>query len=1096
MPLFMPTNIVPSTLGALGSGTVDAAAPIAISWQVNGNVPMVAYKIDIMENNAQSTVVFSTDKITLSTPFYGTNAKGEAVFFSHELAASMLVNGRSYKMVITQWWSDTESVTQQSAAVFLCRSAPRITIDDFSDTVGATAKTWTATYQQAEGDALSLVRWRLARQDSLDDPLDDTGYVATAQLAYTYDGLFSGQKYALRCSIETVNGVKADTGWRDFTAMYTMNQITRSVKVASSSKDSGITLQWAALPDIPGEVTGDVTIANGQATLDADGEAITWQMAKTEEETAAFPKQWSLLWEGSYQGSQQDLAVDLLETKCRYNGNGLCLAESYMPYDNKYDCEGIAFGDDMCIGLFGENRAARSADNGKTWTEFLLPKASYALHYSCIATDGKTFIAFPEYYVNPSEIPTEAVKYARSEDGINWTEVMGPSTYGNADYESGGYSWSCCTWGNGVWVAIANSSPKLRIVYSYDGRMWMPARNYVTAGAYRSIAYSPQNGFLAAGGYDNGSYRQADNTLARSPDGILWFEERIESPEGAPVYLSKVIVGPNGKFFAYPTVGAKRNPYGAKYYGASMQWVPYDNTKSLELEVFPAATIWEVADVGYDGKLFIRTSPAREGMAPSFDVSEDGKNWRYVLSNIETQLTFVACKPGHAILFSPADWSVNRNAAITKNDFTVKISARADGDGKTADFYLQTDVGSHRVTSRNLKIGDDMKVLMAWEPDRNYALNGWENQIHYVYFADENGVQKWNYVAVPDSAILSVTLYGHTGLSQICKKVWVGACKTNIDGDHTWNNADTLLLADFDDGAGGGIAGAGTVDEYVVYRMDGDKNTRLCAAVDKTELTAMDCSARTGETYRYYIFPKSGEKLVSNAFVSGDISPCFWDWTILSCAEREDGSFRPEAVFRFQMNVFSGNISNSSKPSVLENFTQFPTIQRAPANYKSGTLSGYLGGVDKEHNYCDTREMRDALYALSNTGNTLFLKNRKGDLWKIAVSGPISVRTEDATRQQAQVASVPWVEVGDAEDVRIFLTPHDALWTESDSSAPTVTGELQDLKEVQSAFYTYKEGPDVGYVGIKEVQVNKMRYTEKKNEQGGISVIIGKGGGS
>ena len=196
------------------------------------------------------------------------------------------------------------------------------------------------------------------------------------------------------------------------------------------------------------------------------------------------------------------------------------------------------------------------------------------------------------------------------------------------------------------------------------------------------------------------------------------------------------------------------------------------------------------------------------------------------------------------------------------------------------------------------------------------------------------------------------------------------------------------------------------------------------------------------------------------------------------------------------MNVTSGNISNNNKPSVLENFTQYPTVQRAPANYKSGTLSGYLGGLDQAHNYCDTRQMRDALYAISNTENTLFLKNRKGDLWKIAVSDAISVQTQDNTRQQAQIAAVPWVEVGDAEDVQIYITQNDALWTEADSSAPTVTGELQDLKEVQSAFYTYKEGPDVGYVGIKEVQVNKMRYTEKKNEQGGISVIIGKGGGS
>ena len=52
-------------------------------------------------------------------------------------------------------------------------------------------------------------------------------------------------------------------------------------------------------------------------------------------------------------------------------------------------------------------------------------------------------------------------------------------------------------------------------------------------------------------------------------------------------------------------------------------------------------------------------------------------------------------------------------------------------------------------------------------------------------------------------------------------------------------------------------------------------------------------------------------------------------------------------------------------------------------------------------------QMRDAIYALSTTENTLFLKNRKGDLWKIAISGEISMETGDNTAAQPQTATIP-----------------------------------------------------------------------------------------
>ena len=93
----------------------------------------------------------------------------------------------------------------------------------------------------------------------------------------------------------------------------------------------------------------------------------------------------------------------------------------------------------------------------------------------------------------------------------------------------------------------------------------------------------------------------------------------------------------------------------------------------------------------------------------------------------------------------------------------------------------------------------------------------------------------------------------------------------------------------------------------------------------------------------------------------------------------------------------------------------------APQNYQSGTLQSLIGVVN-DGEYSDTIDLRDAIYNLSLTTNTLFLKNRKGDLLRIRPSVEISMETMDNTRAQALTVSFPWVEVGDASGVAVYRT--------------------------------------------------------------------------
>lgn len=80
MALFMPTNITPSTLGALGNGTVDASQNMTVTWQVDGQNAMTAFEIKILANTAESAQLYDSGKRTDNCPFYGRNAKGDVVF--------------------------------------------------------------------------------------------------------------------------------------------------------------------------------------------------------------------------------------------------------------------------------------------------------------------------------------------------------------------------------------------------------------------------------------------------------------------------------------------------------------------------------------------------------------------------------------------------------------------------------------------------------------------------------------------------------------------------------------------------------------------------------------------------------------------------------------------------------------------------------------------------------------------------------------------------------------------------------------------------------------------------------------------------------
>mgnify|MGYP004466207285 CR=1 FL=1 len=713
MALFMPANITPSTLGALGNGTIDAMQGLTVSWQVNGQNAMTAFEIKVMENTAQSTVLYDTGKKTDGCPFWGTDAAGNTVFFQYAVSAAALSsagisNGNTYKLAITQWWSDTESVTQQSAAVFLCRSTPVLTIDTFTQPVDNSRFTWTASYTQAQGDAVVWVRWQI-KTLATDTVLRDTGNIATGQFSFTYDGLFDGASYAVKCETETVNGVRAETPWTPFAVEYGTGYNRGAVTTKPVRALNGIEVSWPNAIDIPGTATGDYTIADGKLTL-PEGSSVTWG------ETAQTAGSWFIRWDGVV---------------------------------NALPCDIFSF---------------------------------------------------------------------TTEDGVKVT--------------------------------------------------------------------------------------------ASIPDG-MW---------------------------DYWLTGGRR------YRGLNVRTNASESIPDMYVPLSGADKRWNAPEPG-DRIVVTMIFPSGSGKA--------------LYAGVDLYKDFKGTLPGEDQLPSETLYP----EAVEKFLFR---------GGNTLDRH---DVfGS---------FGYEQRVS-------NFVLNG----------------------------------------SQTCDYLWVRNGAEN-PGTSPQFDDQTVMLADF----AGGDLNAGTseltdlVDGWAVYRLgEGKSVLELVARLTNQETRLTDSAARRGVKYRYYVFGTKNGAISVASISSGQAAVPFWDWVILDCREDDEGVFHPKQVFLFSLNVTSGTVDNNNAPNLLQNYTRYPLVQLSPWNYRSGKLSGYIGSVGTDGEYTDSISLRDALYGLSTSEGTLFLKNRKGDLIRVAVNGSIAMDTKDETRQQAQIGSVPWVETGAADDVKIVTTSADALW--------------------------------------------------------------------
>ena len=269
--------------------------------------------------------------------------------------------------------------------------------------------------------------------------------------------------------------------------------------------------------------------------------------------------------------------------------------------------------------------------------------------------------------------------------------------------------------------------------------------------------------------------------------------------------------------------------------------------------------------------------------------------------------------------------------------------------------------------------------------------------------------------------ISSVTLNGGTTTD------WATAVYGNANAQVLLTAQDMDFHREYDNpsvafpGAGGlaPVSYFGSQTDGTVYRRTNGGPLEFFANFGWTdsspELVYYDYGATNGNCYVYQVINQYAADTQAVINQSDAVSPCFWEWDLIETAteqNRANGDYMALNVFRFALNVASGSDGNGAAPGVYPTFTQYPVVMPDTQNRHSGTLAGLIGWLKAPGEYEDTNDLRDALRKLSGTKNTLFLRSRRGDFWKVAVSGEIQTSVNDNSLKQEITASVPWVEIG------------------------------------------------------------------------------------
>lgn len=1026
MAIFQPSNVIPSSFAGIGGQTVDANDNMSVSWQVNGNSPMTAFKLQIYNNKTNENVLDSTI-ITLDNPFYGVDNKGNPKQFTYSPANSKwsawgVENGNEYKMIITQFWdtNNANSVTQYSGSVFLARETPTVSITfnpALANGKGTVAKQSFGATVIPQGTTLNSVRWQFGGIDSdisdLTNPIDeslvtiidDTGAINTAVLEYEYAGLFSGKNYAINCIIETQEGIEQSSGWQAFTVSYEEAEISESNIISTEClADDSVLLSWAEAINIKGTMspTGATpTVENGLLEL-GPSQSVTWDNVNNN--AMNFPSPWTMGWKAKKQ---------LINKQNSFNFLGA-------PYP--------------------VTRYSDISENGKFFAGVVLYSNPNLYIYDFEKKTGQIFNYYVEqviFYDNNHIIfeTGSSIILAQIFYSGNSLQLTVTSTVSRSGVRNGGIA---CA--NNKICALVVGPANVLYVYNVSSSYTISYNKNVSvtiSDYFKRLELSPSGVNVVMFSSPSPEYRILQCTVCNlSTDNIqTLITAPTQSGTGYNLSVNCITFIDDYNFF----VGGGVN--NEAHYSDNLGGFLYLYNIST---VNYALTLLHKLDEEFD---FVNV-----GAIYSVSISEDGKT--LILGTTDTSTSPMSCyillftmnkSDNYSFDFSGITFALNYPGGEYK--FTFARGDKLYFSTSNGAMVYQIDLvdKSSLLVNNSLSIeiqgiytkiyrGSTLLKEFMWVYSSDFIIVSiMSNLIRIMSVKDDRVVlQDELILTVEQNAVSSVKLMG----KQSCDWLYIGSGDIDINKSFTpkWGDS-TLFLADFltqQDALQAGTSNEGGSLLNAMYRQsEGESTLNPVLEIPTKYNKIKDYGIKSGQKYSWEMFYLDGNSTYSKPIKSGTVCRQFRQYSLLEARQDDDNAnvYHVIKVWRFGNNLSVGGISNNNTPNWLTNFTPYRLRQPTARLGQSGTLQALLSNFNQSENfYNDTIKMADDLKNASASVNTFFLKDMKGNLYMVGISGPITQTTNIKSKVQEITISVPWEEVGDANNVSLIQLPDDEGW--------------------------------------------------------------------
>lgn len=988
MALFQPSHIVPSSLSGLGNGVVAASQNVNITWQVNGNSPMTAFQIDIYTNDANSNLVHSTGLIQsgYELPFYGVDSKGNSQTFSYNPDATWgslgIVDGNNYKMKITQYWNGTaNSVSQYSEAAFISRTLPVLAMVALPAIVTTVSNQFSASYDQDQGDSINWVRWELSVvQNGSYEVVDDTGEINTALLQYEYDGFMTGNVYAIRATVETRSGVIATTGWQEFSVQYTETEASGAITLQYDSDNECALLSWQKASNIPATTIQGTSIFPLGGLYIADGGQVLWD--QVDGDPMAFTAPYSAYWKGLVKP-----VAGLYDFLGAHVQSGRVTSSLFSNDGTK-----LYLGDEG-----GKLHVFEKNANG----DYVYVSSSAASVYpiSALAISGDD----TELVVCGSR--------SNAGNGRSMVRILDTATFNSNKsfaFTNGMiYTATYCE----SYLFIGGSFPEKGLLYSDE---YAQAAELTVDGDVLTSAY--EQGVLFVGGRFTGYASMYSVILSDevrfekvsdiSMDGNNPFDGEVISIRLDPEAYYACIVGEFSEKARVYSVSGVDVTFASLF--PDLQGVPVDSAWNNDgTKIVLVGDLYSSAAKLYsfrDDEITFIINPAASvgGDSPIQETcvtavfSPDGKTlvvggedrekaWIYHVDF--SDFTAVSFGENLSVSFSDGMVNVNANGMI----LDIPIANQAFLYSALIGFLPGT-IAIYWLNSQGSLISSMLRPIQYTQPVISQVLLSGPQVNLFVYIANTSVTFENNYIVERGYETLFLPDY-------FTENYQAGV----VDGI---SNRNALYRASTDGGA-----------LFPVYKFP--------ATINRIK----DFSVKSNHRYMWEMFYVTNGDEYSSPITTSPFCKQFSAFTLIEATEDPDypNVYHALNVWRFGSNVSNWSVSNNNTPGILHNFTKYPRRQPSTQAYKSGVLQSLLSNV-KDGKYRDNAKQMELLFSISESENTFFLRDVKGNLYMVHTNGPITQSMSTKSYFNEVTISLPWMEVGDASNVSIIQTPEDEGW--------------------------------------------------------------------